>query len=72
MPGPKATVITLSAEEQATLEQLVRRHTTPQQIALRGRIILTAAQGQTNNAIHAEQGVAVNTVRLWRDRWMAL
>lgn len=72
MPGPKATEVTLSAEEQAALEQLVRRHTTPQQIALRARIILAAAQGQTNNAIHAEQGVAVNTVRLWRKRWVAL
>ena len=72
MPGPKATEVTLSAEEQAALEQLVRRHTTPQQIALRGRIILAAAQGKTTNEIHTEQSVTVNTVRLWRDRWVAL
>lgn len=51
MPGPKAVEITLSAEEQAALEQLVRRHSLPQQIALRARIILAAAQGRTNNAI---------------------
>jgi putative transposase len=72
MPGPKATVVTLSAEEQAALEQLVRRHTTPQQIALRARIILAAAQGQTNSAIRAAEGVTLNTVRLWRKRWVAL
>ena len=72
MPGPKAAKVTLSAEEQAALEQLVRRHTTPQQIALRARIILAAAQGQTNNAIHAEQRVTVNTMRWWRKRWVAL
>ena len=72
MPGPKATEVSLSAEEQAALEQLVRRHSTPQQVALRGRIVLAAAQGQSNNAIHKEEGVAVNTVRLWRNRWVAL
>ncbi len=72
MPIPKATVVTLSAEEQAALEQLVRRHITPQQIALRARIILAAGQGQTNKAIAVEQGVAFNTVRLWRKRWAEL
>jgi putative transposase len=59
-------------EEQVALEQLVRWHTTPQQIALRARIILAAEQGQTNSAIHAEQGVAVNTMRSWCKRWVAL
>jgi len=72
MPGPKATLVTLSAEEQAALEELVRRHGTPQQIALRARIILAAAQGQSNRAISAEQRVTLNTVRLWRERWVRL
>lgn len=72
MPIPKATVVILSAEEQAVLEQLVRRHTRPQQIALRARIILAAGQSQTNKAIAVEQGVAFNTVRLWRERWVEL
>lgn len=72
MPGPKATSVTLTAEEQMALEALVRRHSTPQQIALRGRIVLAAAQGQNNSAISTEQQVTVNTVRLWRDRWVAL
>lgn len=72
MPGPKAIEITLTAEAAAALEQLVRRHTTPQQIALRARIIPAAGQDQTNKAICEEQGVAFNTVRLWRKRWAEL
>ena len=51
MPIPKATEVILTEEEQEGLEQLVRRHNIGQQIALRGRIILAAGQGQTNSAI---------------------
>ncbi len=54
MPFPKATAVNLSEEERIGLEQLVRRHQVGQQIALRGRIILAAGQGQTNSAIAAE------------------
>lgn len=71
MPGPKASAVNLSAEEQQALEQLVRRHTTPQQIALRARIVLEAAKGKTNHAISSQLGVALNTVQLWRNRWGA-
>ena len=52
------------------LEQLVRRHTTPQQIALRGRIVLAAASGANNSQIARQEGVNVDTVRLWRTRWL--
>jgi putative transposase len=69
MPGPKATEVKLNEEEQAGLEQLVRRHNIGQQIALRGRIILAAGQGQTNSAIAAHQKVNIITVQLWRNRW---
>jgi len=51
------------------LEQLVRRHHIGQQIALRGRIILAAGQGQTNSAIAADLKVNIITVQLWRNRW---
>jgi len=33
MRGPKATPLSLSKEEREAVEQLVRRHSTPQQIA---------------------------------------
>jgi len=58
MPIPKATEVNLSAEEQEGLEQLVRRHNVGQQIALRGRIILLAGEGQTSSAIARQFGSA--------------
>jgi putative transposase len=72
MPGPKAPEIKLSNEERQGLEKLVRRHNTPQQIALRGRIVLAAADGKNNSQIAQELGVNRETPRLWRNRWLTL
>ena len=69
MPTPKATEINLSEEEHEGLEQLVRRHNVGQQIALRGRIVLAAGQGQTNIAIAAYLAISINTAQRWRNRW---
>lgn len=66
-----ATPITLSDAERAGLEALVRRPTTPQQIATRARIVLAAAAGQTNVQIVHHVGLSRESVRLWRDRWAA-
>jgi hypothetical protein len=49
MPGPKAPLIELSTVERTALEQLVRRHSTEQQLALRARIVLASAAGKTNS-----------------------
>jgi putative transposase len=70
MPIPKAAVIKLSEAEQHGLEKLVNRHTVGQQIALRGRIVLAAGAGQTNRQISQELGVSMETVRVWRGRWL--
>jgi putative transposase len=70
MPTPKATEVKLTKEEQAGLEQLVRRHNIGQQIALRGRIILAAGQGQTNSTIAGTLKISINTVQCWRNRWV--
>ena len=67
-----ATPITLTDPGRTGLEALVRRHTTPQQIATRARIVLAAAAGQTNVQIVQQIGVSRESVRLWRDRWAAL
>ncbi len=67
-----ATPITLTDPERTGLEALVRRHTTPQQIATRARIVLAAAAGQTNVQIVQQVGLSRESVRLWRDRWAAL
>jgi putative transposase len=72
MRGPKPDPVVLSEAERNDLEELVRRHSTPQQQALRGRIILAAAQGNNNSQIARDLGVCVETVRFWRRRWLGL
>ena len=71
MPGPTPPPVELTAAEQQGLEALVRRHTAPQQVATRARIILLAAEGLNNSQIARHLGLEVNTVRLWRQRWLA-
>lgn len=70
--GPNPKEIILSDEEAKELARLVRRHSTPQQIVLRARIIQTAETGMNNEQIGRELGLCVDTVRLWRNRWVAL
>ncbi len=70
--GPKPAELTLSEQERNDLQELVRRHSTPQQLAKRGRLILAAAQGQRNAEIARALGVSVDTVRSWRTRWIGL
>jgi putative transposase len=72
MRGPQPLPIALSAAERDALDQLVRRHTTPQQLALRARIILAAADGWNHRQIARDLGVSIDTARLWRGRWRAL
>jgi len=70
--GPKPAELTISREERKDLEELVRRHSTPQQLAKRGRMILGAADGKRNAEIARELAVSVDTVRSWRMRWIGL
>ena len=72
MPIPKAQVVNLSEAERQGLEKLIKRHQVGQQIALRARIILAAADGQKNKEIVQEYQVTADTVRLWRNRWVKL
>lgn len=72
MRGPKPEALTLNEKEQQDLEALVRRHSTPQQVAQRGRMILAAADGQNNSQIARGLGMSVDTVRDWRMRWIGL
>src|SRR5215470_1728767 len=72
MRGPKPDPLSLTEVERTEVERLVRRHSTSQQIALRGRIILEANAGKNNSQIARELGVSVETVRFWRKRWLAL
>src|SRR2546430_6555869 len=60
--------IELQPAERAQLEQWESAQGTPQQVALRCRIILRAVAGQQNVAIAAGLGVSRPTVQLWRKR----
>jgi transposase len=68
----RATAVVLSAKEQEGLLHIIKRHRSEQQVVLRARIVLTAAQGSSNAQIARELGINVDTVRLWRDRWVGL
>jgi putative transposase len=72
MRGPKPAELTLKETERKELEALVRKHSTPQQVALRGRMILAADEGKRNGQIARDLGVSVDTVRSWRMRWIGL
>lgn len=70
--GPKPAELQLSEEERNALEALVRRHSTPQQLAKRGRMVLGAAEGKRNAQIARELEANVDTVRKWRMHWISL
>jgi putative transposase len=69
MPGPRPPEVVLSAAERAALERLVRAHTTGQQLAVRARVVLLAADGMTTSAVARALGLHVDTARRWRARW---
>lgn len=69
MPLLAADPVTVLPEQREALERLVRTHSTPQQLALRARIILHAADGTGARASARELGVWPKTVRYWRERW---
>ncbi len=64
MRGPQPTRIDLTDDERTQLDALVRRHSTPQQLALRATIVLTAATGLNNGQVARQLAVNVDTVRL--------
>ncbi len=72
MPGPKPPEIKLNDRERQGLEKFVHRYSTPQQKALRGRIVLLAATGKNHAEISQTLQVSVDTARLWRQRWLDL
>ena len=71
MRGPKPPVVDLSPQVRQDLEALLRRRSLPQQLALRARIVLAAADGDNNSQIARSLDLEVDTVRLWRSRWLS-
>src|SRR5213082_2376571 len=68
----RATKVVLSEKEQEALTRISRRYRSEQQVAQRARVVLAAAQGQSNAQIARDLDINVDTVRLWRDRWVGL
>lgn len=66
-----ALPITLEGCERRALESLERAHTTPQQVALRARIILLAGDDVGVRETARRLGVWPKTVRRWRKRWVS-
>ena len=72
MRGAKAQEVSLSEAEKQGLEKLIKRHQIGQQIAKRARIVLAAAQGKKNKEIAQTHHATLDTVSLWRNRWVKL
>ena len=68
MPRRKAP-LTVSTEQQRQIQQWLAAHGTPQQVALRCRIVVAASQGRSDAAIAAELKTNRKTVIVWRERF---
>jgi transposase len=66
---PKAELV-LSEEEREVLRGYTRRHSTAQMVAMRARIVLACAAGQSNLVVGRDLGVHPNVVGKWRRRFV--
>ena len=66
---PKARLI-VAPSERATLAEWARRPKTAQALALRARIVLACAAGESNTAVADELGVTKQMVGKWRARFI--
>ena len=69
MPLMTPAPVAVSADERAQLEGLVRAHSTPQQLAMRARIVLLSADNVGVREAARRLDIWPKTVRIWRKRW---
>jgi len=69
MPVASMDVIALNDADREHLRRLTRAGTTAQRVVIRAKIVLLAADAESNRAIADRLRVAVDTVRKWRHRW---
>jgi putative transposase len=62
--------LSLELEERQQLQALLNRHSTPQQIALRAKIVMLADEGRNHHEIAQELEISHQTARRWRKRWL--
>ncbi len=72
MPRLAPTRLQVTETEREQLQQIVNRHNTPQQIAIRASIILLADEGLNHREIARELNISRDMARLWRNRWLEL
>lgn len=61
-------LLTLSSTDLEEVEKWLKAYGTPQQVVLRGRIVLAAVEGQADSAIARQLEINRKTVALWRER----
>src|SRR2546428_7406940 len=66
---PQRAEVSVSDQEREALERWARRPRSAQALALRCRIVLAAAEGETNTAIAARLGCNPATAGKWRSRF---
>src|SRR3712207_4436217 len=70
--GPKPAPVTLSSEERAALQALVRRRSAGPALVQRARIVLACAEPNSTNAgVARALGVSRPSVTTWRARFAA-
>jgi transposase len=68
---PRATPgLDVSEDQERQIQKWLRALGTPQQVALRCRIVLACGRGESEAAIAAKMDVNRKTVRLWRKRFI--
>jgi transposase len=66
----KANPIILSKDQRENLERIVRKHTSPQVLVTRAKIILLADEGYGIRETVRNLGVSRDMVQRWRKRWI--
>ncbi len=69
--SPPAPAIQMSSRQYKIFSKERNKRTTSRQNYTRISILLGASQGQSNSQIAREEGVNLNTVKNWRNRWNA-
>ena len=71
MPGPKPQILTLTDAQHTVLTELTRRHSTPQRIALRARLILAISVPHRVTTVSRDLAITDKTLHHWRQVWLA-
>ena len=71
MAGRRAVAIELDVKSREGLQDLVRRHSSPQQLVKRAQIILEAADGKNHSQVARELKISIDMARVWRNRWQS-